>query len=82
MKLNSTLVLTVLAGALLLGALAWTPTAEAWQPLCFECIWVPYSGSECIDTYSTGWPSCTVRTHSGTCHVYGGQCNGLTSIER
>lgn len=81
MKRTATLSIAALAVALILGAFAWTPAAEAWEPICFNCSWNPWAGYECIDTPGGGMSIC-YREASMHCILAGTPCNGLTSIER
>ena len=81
MKLKAKLVTALVCGALIIGALAWMPPAQAWEPLCLICDPIPYVGSRCTDISSGGYAFCTYSGY-GACHTYGGSCNGLTSIQK
>lgn len=81
MKLTATLVTAALVGAVILGVLAWAPTAEAWEPICTRCKNIPFSGNQCVEAEGSGFTNCW-ESGSGACFAYGGSCNGLTHIER
>lgn len=80
MKLNAKLVTALVCGALILGALAWMPPAQAWEPLCFICERTPFVGSRCVDVSSGGFSLCTIDG-ARYCHTIG-SCSSLTVIQK